>query len=174
MEDKANKQAGMHYERHLFICINHRSNARSCAGSNATALQEYAKRQSRLIGLPNLDRIRVNKSGCLGRCEHGPVAVVYPDGDWYAYRNKDDLAEILSEHIGHGRVVERLRIPPRNEACATPRTRRWGCVFCDFVYDEAVGLPEAGYVPGMAFEALPEQWVCPACEADKDVFQVIA
>lgn len=174
MEDKASKHTRMHFERHLFICINRRSNARSCAGSNAETLQEYAKRQVRLMGLPNQNSIRVNKAGCLGRCEHGPVAVVYPDGEWYAYRTKEDLVEILAEHIGHGRLVERLRIPLGNGICATPQLRRWRCVFCDFVYDEAAGMPDAGIAPGMAFEALPERWVCPACEADKNVFQVVA
>lgn len=173
MDDQLEKMQTQHYERHLFICINHRTNARSCAGSNSQALQEYAKRQAQLADLPNRDRIRVNKSGCLGRCEYGPVAVVYPDGAWYAYRTKQDILEILSEHVGHGRTVQRLLIQPDKAGCEALQTRRWGCAFCDFVYDESRGLLDAGVPPGLPFEELPDKWICPKCEADKDVFQVI-
>jgi (2Fe-2S) ferredoxin len=62
------------------------------------------------MGISSTLDLRVNRSGCLGRCEHGPTAVVYPDGVWYHYETRADLDEILEEHIGNGRVVERLRI----------------------------------------------------------------
>ena len=32
-------------------------------------------------------KIRVNQSGCLDKCEEGPVMVIYPDGTWYNYKN---------------------------------------------------------------------------------------
>ena len=46
----------------------------------------------------------------MGRCEEGPVIVVYPEGIWYTYRNEKDLDEIIDEHLNHGRIVERLKI----------------------------------------------------------------
>ena len=55
-------------------------------------------------------KVRVNKSGCLDRCELGPVAVVYPDGVWYRYFDKDDIDEIIASHLVDGKPVERLRI----------------------------------------------------------------
>jgi (2Fe-2S) ferredoxin len=100
-----------YYEKHIFVCINRRNNSRSCAGNGSDQMQEHAKKRSRQMDLANLDKIRINKSGCLGRCEHGPVAVVYPDGVWYAYRTREDLEEIIAEHIGNNRIVERLKIP---------------------------------------------------------------
>jgi (2Fe-2S) ferredoxin len=36
--------------------------------------------------------------------------VVYPEGVWYTYVDKNDVDEIISEHIQNGRVVERLKI----------------------------------------------------------------
>ena len=54
--------------------------------------------------------MRINIAGCLGRCELGPTLVVYPDGVWYTYVDKDDLEEIINEHLLNGRVVERLLI----------------------------------------------------------------
>ena len=44
------------------------------------------------------------------RCAGGPVAVVYPDAVWYTYVDREDIDEIVSEHLQHGRVVERLKI----------------------------------------------------------------
>ena len=97
-----------YYHVHFFVCVNRRNNSRSCAGGGSEHLQEYAKKRAKELERPELGRVRINKSGCLGRCEHGPIAVVYPDGVWYRYRSKEDLNEILLEHIVHGRTVHRL------------------------------------------------------------------
>jgi len=55
-------------------------------------------------------KIGVSESRCLGRCEHGPVAVVYPDNIWYQYIDKEDIDEIIAEHLVGGKVVKRLQI----------------------------------------------------------------
>ena len=38
--------------------------------------------------------------------------------------------------------------------------RKWECVICGFIYDEAEGLPEDDIPPGTRFEDLPEDWEC--------------
>ncbi|MEO1089514.1 MAG: rubredoxin [Pseudomonadota bacterium] len=38
---------------------------------------------------------------------------------------------------------------------------------CGFLYDPAVGIPEQGIPPGVAFEDLPDDWVCPICGIPK-------
>ena len=55
--------------------------------------------------------MRVNKAGCLGRCDDGPVLVVYPDNVWYTYVDKEDIDDIIDNHLLHGRIVDRLRLP---------------------------------------------------------------
>jgi (2Fe-2S) ferredoxin len=55
-------------------------------------------------------RLRINASGCLDRCELGPVMVVYPDGVWYRYESEADVDEILNSHIKNGLIVDRLRL----------------------------------------------------------------
>jgi flavin reductase (DIM6/NTAB) family NADH-FMN oxidoreductase RutF len=44
------------------------------------------------------------------------------------------------------------------------------CGICRYVYDPAVGDPDAGVPPGTRFEDLPENWVCPVCGATKADF----
>jgi len=52
--------------------------------------------------------VRINSSGCLDRCEHGPTMVVYPEGEWYHYETFADVDEILETHVVQGGRVERL------------------------------------------------------------------
>lgn len=51
---------------------------------------------------------RVVKTGCFGLCAMGPVVLVYPEGAFYTHVTPDDAAEIVSEHIVKGRIVQRL------------------------------------------------------------------
>ncbi|HZK00480.1 MAG: rubredoxin [Tissierellaceae bacterium] len=48
---------------------------------------------------------------------------------------------------------------------------RWVCGPCGWVYDPAEGDPDGGIEPGVAFEDLPEDYVCPVCGATKDLFE---
>lgn len=98
----------LYFETHVFCCINEREQGHkrgSCAGFGSEKLQKYMKARAKELGITD---IRVNKSGCLDRCELGPVLVVYPQGIWYHYKTTDDIDEILQNHIIDGRIVERL------------------------------------------------------------------
>ena len=47
---------------------------------------------------------------------------------------------------------------------------KYVCGICGYVYDPTVGDPAANAAPGTAWEEVPEDWVCPVCGADKDMF----
>ncbi len=47
---------------------------------------------------------------------------------------------------------------------------KYTCQVCGYVYNPEEGDPSSGIAPGTAFDALPEDWVCPLCGADKDKF----
>lgn len=47
------------------------------------------------------------------------------------------------------------------------------CTVCGWVYDEAAGDPASGIPPGIPWAALPEDWACPVCDADKESFKAI-
>lgn len=51
--------------------------------------------------------------------------------------------------------------------------KSYECTVCGYVYDPAEGDPDNGIAPGTAFEALPEDWVCPMCGASKDMFEEV-
>lgn len=100
-----------YFKHHVFVCCNQRAAPDSCCNNHgASDLQTYAKEQIKALGLSGTGNIRINKSGCLGRCDDGPVLVVYPEGTWYTYVDKEDIDEIIREHLQNGRIVERLKV----------------------------------------------------------------
>lgn len=101
-----------YYERHLFFCCNKREGGDRpcCEDAGASDMRGYCKSRLKALGLSGPGGVRANISGCLDRCEEGPVLVVYPDAVWYTYVDEEDIDEIIDEHVLHGRVVERLRI----------------------------------------------------------------
>jgi rubredoxin len=44
------------------------------------------------------------------------------------------------------------------------------CDVCGYVYDPAVGDEISGIAPGTAFEAIPDDWICPDCGVGKEDF----
>lgn len=52
--------------------------------------------------------------------------------------------------------------------------QKYECGVCGYVYDPAVGDPDGGIAPGVLFESLPDDWVCPVCGASKSEFQPLA
>jgi rubredoxin len=52
-----------------------------------------------------------------------------------------------------------------------PGKRRYVCMLCMYVFDEAVGDPDSGIAPGTLWEDIPEDWYCPKCGAAKGYFE---
>ena len=47
------------------------------------------------------------------------------------------------------------------------------CSVCGYVYDSDEGDPALGIKPGTHFKDLPDDWVCPVCGAEKDMFHLV-
>ncbi len=73
-------------------------------------MQAYAKERIKALKRNGPGRIRINRAGCLDRCDEGPVMVVYPEAVWYRYVDQKDIDEIIDQHLIGGDPVERLRI----------------------------------------------------------------
>lgn len=98
------------YKRHMFFCINEREDGVCCGDHDALEIRGYAKQRTKELGIAGQGGVRVNTAGCLDRCSEGPVIVIYPEGIWYTYETREDVDEIIDEHLVNGRFVERLRI----------------------------------------------------------------
>ncbi|ARB92121.1 rubredoxin [Legionella longbeachae] len=51
--------------------------------------------------------------------------------------------------------------------------KKFICVICGFIYDEAKGWPEEGIEPGTRWVDVPENWFCPECGACKEDFDLV-
>ncbi len=89
------------YKKHVFIC----TTGKTCSQQNADEVLDLMRGEIANRGLKK--EIRINKSGCLDQCGHGPVAVVYPESTWYAHLSGADAREIVEEHLIGGKPVER-------------------------------------------------------------------
>jgi (2Fe-2S) ferredoxin len=99
------------FERHVFVCHNTRPEGAprpSCTLNGSSDLHARLQQLAKAAGLGG--KVRINKSGCLDQCEHGPMVVVYPDAVWYGNVRPEDAAVIVEEHLVGGRPVERLRV----------------------------------------------------------------
>ena len=65
------------------------------------------------------DEVRLSKSGCQGFCQMGPLVSVMPDGILYTKVRSEDVAEIVTQTLGGGQVVERLlyKDPATRKVC---------------------------------------------------------
>ena len=96
------------YKKHLFFCTNQRKDGKKCCGkTNTKELYNYAKDSCRDNNKLGKNKIGITESRCLGRCEFGPVMVVYPEGVWYRYQNEADIDEIINTET----IVQRLKLP---------------------------------------------------------------
>lgn len=70
-----------------------------------------------------------------------------------------------------------MRFAPMTSTAAavvqTETYRKFMCVVCGFIYDEALGHPEDGIVPGTRWEDIPDTWTCPDCGVTKADFELI-
>lgn len=100
-----------YYQYHIFICSHLREGESSCEQFNASGTRDYLKKRMKALGVHKAGEVRVNKAGCFGRCELGPVMVIYPEETWYTYVDNEDIDEIIESHILAGTPVERLMLP---------------------------------------------------------------
>ena len=64
--------------------------------------------------------------------------------------------------------------PAKNDADSRMHAmKRYMCLICGWIYDEAEGAPEEGIPPGTRWEDLPPNWSCPECGARKEDFEMI-
>ncbi len=47
------------------------------------------------------------------------------------------------------------------------------CTLCNWVYDPALGALDVGIEPGVPFEELEKDFICPLCGVGKDQFEKI-
>jgi rubredoxin---NAD+ reductase len=51
--------------------------------------------------------------------------------------------------------------------------KKWLCIICGLIYDEAEGWPNDGIAAGTRWEDVPDDWLCPDCGVGKMDFEML-
>lgn len=92
------------YHRHVFLCVGEEC----CSAETGQAAWEALKKELKDKNLslskgPNA--CYRTKAGCLRVCQQGPIAVVYPEGTWYANLTADRIPLFVQKHLIEGEAV---------------------------------------------------------------------
>lgn len=82
-----------------------------CSGASCISSGGYSFRDALIEEIKKHDlegRVNIVETGCVGTCELGPVAIIYPESIFYKKLTPEDAKDIVEEHFIKGRPVERL------------------------------------------------------------------
>jgi (2Fe-2S) ferredoxin len=98
------------FDHHVFVCTNRRPDGHprgSCAAKGSEALRDALKSAVKEAGVPG---VRINGSGCLDFCEHGPVVVDHPRNVWWKGVSTRDVGRLVAGPLAAGTTLPDLEM----------------------------------------------------------------
>jgi NADH:ubiquinone oxidoreductase subunit F (NADH-binding)/(2Fe-2S) ferredoxin len=99
---------------HVMMC-----GGAGCISSKCTDVVDAMEKSLAKNGIS--DQVKIVLTGCMGPCDMGPVAIVYPQATFYRRLKPKDAEAIVEEHIVKGNIVSRLLYKAPGAQEATPR-----------------------------------------------------
>ena len=82
------------YDLHILVCTNTKEKGQSCGPKGGQEIVDALKEWTKSGNSGLKGKVRVNKSGCLGKCESGIACVAYPKASWVLEASPSDIPAI--------------------------------------------------------------------------------
>ncbi len=95
--------------REILLCA-----GAACVSSGEMSVKEAFENEIKKYGIE--DRVKIVETGCVGACEMGPIAIVYPENVFYRRLRPQMIPKIVKDHLVDGN-------PVKNFLFRDPKTR---------------------------------------------------
>jgi (2Fe-2S) ferredoxin len=92
---------------HIFLCTSSRASGEpkgACAKKGSSELLQILEEA---VADRGMDNVQISNTGCLKRCDDGPIMVIYPPGYWYKQVDEPAIEQIL-DALEQGQAAESL------------------------------------------------------------------
>ncbi len=96
-----------HYHRHVLLCIGDACCTAEAGAAAWDALKRELKDRNLSLATGPQACYR-SKVQCLRVCQDGPIAVVYPEGTWYAGLTAEKVPEFVEQHLVNNTPIESM------------------------------------------------------------------